>query len=385
MPELIRKDSDMKGICAAVEKHFSSLNDPRMSGRVRHKLTDMITITICAVISGADTRTDIEEYGKAEYDRLKDFSELPSGIPSRDTFGNVFAVLSVSGSENCFPSRVRSVSEVAEGNLIAIDGKTLCNSYDRSSKKAAIHMSSAWASENRVVPGQVKTDEHSDEITAIPELLKMSEINGCIVTTDAMGTRKETASRITDRGGDYVPALKGNQKNLYEDAKLFSEDATERQFREVSYDSCETAEKDHGRTETREYHITSDTDRLFGRENRKNPKSTGMVRSERDMEGKVSTEMRYCITGPGSDAEKFGRAVRCHRGIENSVHRVSDVAFQEDRCRIRNGHAAENPAVIRHIALNLLRHERSLKKGIAVRRHRAGWDNDYLLKVLKAV
>ncbi len=245
------------GYGAATEKYFSSLSDPRMSGKVRHKLIDIITITICAVISGADTRTDIEEYGKAEYDRLKDFPELPSGIPSHDTFGNVSAVLSVSEFENCFLSRVRSVSEVTEGNLIAVDGKTLCNSYDRSSEKAAIHMVSAWASENRVVPGQVKTDGHSNEITAIPELLKMSDIHGCIVTIDAMGTQKEIASRITDKGGDYVPALKGNQKNLYEDVKLFSEDATERQFKEVSCDSCKTAEKDHGRTETREYHIIS--------------------------------------------------------------------------------------------------------------------------------
>jgi predicted transposase YbfD/YdcC len=376
----------MKGICAAaIEKHFSSLNDPRMSGKVRHKLIDIITITICAVISGADTWTDIEEYGKAKYDWLKDFLELPSGIPSHDTFGNVFAVLSVSEFENCFLSWVRSVFEVTEGNLIAIDGKTLCNSYDRSSKKAAIHMVSAWASENRVVLGQVKTDEHSNEITAIPELLKMLDIHGCIVTIDAMGTQKEIASRITDRGGDYVLALKGNQKNLYEDVKLFFEDAMERQFKEVSYDRYKTVEKDHGRIETREYHITSDIDWLFGMENWKNLKSIGMVKSERDIEGKVSTEMRYYITSLGSDAEKFGRAVRGHWGIENSVHWVLDVAFQEDQCRIRNGHAAENLAIIRHIALNLLRHEQSLKKGIAVRRHRAGWDNDYLLKVLKAV
>ncbi len=368
---------------ATTEKHFSSLTDPRIHYKVRHKLTDIIVITICAVLSGADGRTEAAEYGKAEYEWLKNFSELPSGIPSHDTFGNVFAVLSVSESEHCFLSRIRSVSEAATGQ-IAIDGKTLCNSYDRSSEKAAIHMVSAWASENRVVSGRVGTDENSDEIRAIPELLKVSEIRDCIVTTDAMGTQKEIASQITDKGGDYVLALKGNQKSLYEDVKLFSEDASERNFEEISYDSDKTMEKDHGRTETREYRITSDIDRLFGKEKWKNIKSIGMVKSERDMEGKVSRETRYYITSLESDAEQFGRAVRGHRGIENSVRWVSDVTFREDQCRIRKGHAAENPAVIRHIALNLLRQEQSLKKGIAVRRHRAGWDNDYLLKVLKA-
>ncbi len=241
---------------------------------------------------------------------------------------------------------------------------------------------SAWASENRVVSGQVKTDEHSDEITAIPELLRVSDLKESIATTDAMGTQKDIASRIIEKGGDYVPALKGNQKNLYEDVKLFSEDAIERKFKGISDDSYKTAENDHGRIETREYRITSDTDWLFGRENRNGIKSIGTVKSARDMEDKISTEVRYYITGLESDAELFGRAVRGHRGIENSVHRVSDVAFREDMCRIRKGHAAENSAIIRHIALNLLRHEKTLKRGIAPERLKAGRDDRYLLNIL---
>lgn len=246
-------------------------------------------------------------------------------------------------------------------------------------------MVSAWASENRVVSGQVRTDNNSDEIRASPELLKVSEIRGCIVTTDAMGTQKEIASEITDKGGDYVLALKRNRKNLYEDVKLFSEDASEKGFKDISYDSRKTVEKDHGRIETREYVITSDIDRVFGKDNRNSIKSTGMVKSERDIEGRISTETRYYITSLEPDAGQFGYAVRGHRGTEDKVHRVPDVAFREDACRIRKGFADENLAVIRHISLNLFRQEQSLKKGIAVRRHRAGWDNDYLLKVLKAV
>jgi predicted transposase YbfD/YdcC len=370
---------------ATIESHFSSLTDPRIQHKVRHKLTDIIVITICAVISGADGWTEVEEYGNAKHEWLRSFLELPFGIPSHDTFGNVFAVLSLSEFESCFLSRIRAVFDLIGVDMIAIDGKRLCNSYDRASKKAAIHMVSAWASENHVVLGQVKTDEHSNEITAIPELLKVLEIKGCIVTTDAIGTQKEISSQIIDKGGDYVLALKGNQKSLYEDVKLFFEDALERNFDGISYDTDKTVEKDHGRTETREYWISSDIDWLFGKDKWKCMKSIGMVRSERDIEGKISIETRYYITSIESDAEQFCKAVRGHWGIENKVHWVSDVAFREDACRIRKGFAAENLAVIRHIALNLLRREQSLKKGIAVKRHRAGWDNDYLLKVLRAV
>lgn len=376
----------MKEISAAgIERHFSSLTDPRIQYKVRHKLTDIIVITICAVISGADGWTEVGEYGKAKYEWLKSFLELPSGIPSHDTFGNVFSVLSLSEFENCFMSWVRAVFDKSDGDFVSIDGKRLCNSYDRSSKKAAIHMVSAWASENRIILGQVKTDGNSNEITAIPELLKVLEVRGCVVTIDAMGTQKDIASRIIDKGGDYVLALKRNQKNLYEDVKLFFEDASERGFEGIVHDSHKTIEKDHGRTETREYRITSDIDWLLGKEDWKGIKNIGMVRSERDIEGKTGTETRYYITSIEADAEQFSKAVRSHWGIENKVHWISDVCFREDASRIRKGYAAENLAVIRHIALNLLRHERSLKKGIAVKRHRAGWDNDYLLKVLKAV
>lgn len=370
---------------SVIEKCFEPLTDPRMPGKIRHRLTDVITIAICAVIAGADTYTAIEEYGKAKYEWLKGFLELPHGIPSHDTFGNIFSALSLREFEECFSSWIRSVFRSADGLRIAIDGKRLCSSYDCSSGKAAIHMVSAWANENRLILGQVKTDENSNEIRAIPELLNVLEINGAVITIDAMGTQKEIVSQIKEKGGDYVLALKGNQGNLYGDVRLFFEDAMENGFGESGYDSSRTVEKDHGRIETREYYITSDIEWLFGKESWKGLRSIGMVKSQREIGDKVGTEIRYYITSLRADAEQFGIAVRGHWGIENSVHWVLDVVFREDDCRIRKGYASENLSVIRRIALNLLGQEKSIKKGIAVKRQRAGWDNEYLLKVLRAI
>jgi len=366
-------------------KYFSDIKEPRASNR-RHKLIDMITVSICAVICGADGYEAIEEFGNAGYEWFETFLELPHGIPSHDTIGRVFSQLNPEEFERAFLNRIYEVREITGGQVMATDGKTLRRSYDKSSDKAAIHMVSAWASENRLIPGQIKTEEKSDEITAIPELLRLLEIQGCIVTIDAMGAQKEIASQIINKGGDYVLALRGNQKNLYEDVKLFFEDARQRDFKDIPVSYYEETDGGHGRVEVRRYRTVEDIGWLYGKENRKGLNIIGMSESERHIGDKISIEIRYYISSTENNAERFGRAIRGHWGIENSVHWTPDITFREDGSRIRKGYGAENIAVIRHIALNMLRNEKSSKKkSIRLRRLGAGWDNAYLKKVLYSV
>ena len=333
------------------------------------------------MICGANGRTDAEVCGKAKYDRLKNFLGLPHGIPSHDTFGRVFAMLCPEEPERCFLSRVRSVSEMAEGEIIPADGRTLRRSYDRSSGRAAMHMVSAWASASGIAPGQVKTDEKSDEITAIPGLLNLTEPEGCVVTTDAMGCQKKIAELIITRGADYVLAVRASRKNLYEDIRLLSEDAAENNFENVSHDSYEETGGGHGRVEIRRYRTVSDIDRLYGKKKWGGIRTIGMAEYELHEGDKVTTGVRHYISSPGSDAGQFGNAVRKHRGIENSPHWVPDVAFREDESRIRKDHSPTNMAIIRHIALNLSKQEKTAKVGMRAKRLRAGRDDEYLLKV----
>lgn len=366
-------------------KYFHDINEPRSSNK-RHKLIDMITIGICAVICGADGYEAIEEFGNARYEWFETFLELPHGIPSHDTIGRVFSRLNPEEFERAFLKWIYEVRKISCGQIIAIDGKTLRRSYDKNSAKAAIHMVSAWASENRLILGQIKTEEKSNEITAIPELLSLLEIQGCIVTIDAMGTQKEIASRIINKGGDYVPALRGNQKNLYEDVKLFFEDARQRDFKDIPVSYYEETDGGHGRVEVRRYRTVEDIEWLYGKENWKGLNIIGMAESERHIGNKISIETRYYISSIENNAEKSGRAIRSHWGIENSVHWTLDITFREDESRIRKGYGPENIAVMRHIALNMLRNETSSeKKSIRLRRLRAGWDNAYLKKVLYSV
>jgi len=368
-------------INVSIEQCFSTLTDPRMCNKVNHKLIDIISLTICGVISGANTWSAIETYGHSKFEWLKSFLELPSGIPSHDTLGRVFSLLSTQELETCFMTWVRSIPKVVD-DIVAIDGKQLRRSYDHSSNKAAIHMVSAWASMTGMVLGQVKTDAKSNEITAIPKLLEILELKGCIVTIDAMGCQKQIAEKIIQKEADYVLALKGNQGNLYTDVIDLFQQAHESNFEGMIWDFHETHDKNHGRIESRKYWTLSNLESLTGIKDWDRLNLIGMVESKCQRGDDVSTEFRFYISSLDCDAKLFANAVRKHWGIENSLHWVLDVAFREDESRIRKGNAPENLAIIRHLVLNLLKNEKSVKGGTETKRMRAGWDNEFLIKVI---
>jgi predicted transposase YbfD/YdcC len=365
----------------SISKHFQGITDPRSDNK-RHNLMDIITIAICAVICNADSFEDIAEFGKAKYQWLKGFLELSHGIPSADTFERVFARIDPDEFKDSFIRWVQAICELTKGAIVSVDGKTVRRSHDKSNGKSAIHMVSAWACANGLVLGQRKTDEKSNEITAIPELLKLLEIKGCIVTIDAMGCQKHIAEVIIDKGADYVFSLKGNQGRLQKGVELFFQEQRKDNFKDVSFDYHETVDGGHGKVEIRRYFTTSDIGWLQGREDWKNLETICMVERERHFGDRVEQETSYYIGSMESSAERFGRAVRSHWGIENSLHWVLDVTFREDESRIRKDNAPENFAVLRHIALNMIKRETTLKKSIKSKRLRAGWDNAFLLKVL---
>lgn len=366
----------------SISNHFSNITDPRDLNK-RHKFIDIITIAICAVVCGANSWEHIQVFGQAKLDWFKDFLDLPHGIPSHDIFGRVFAQIDPDEFQQSFMSWVQAICQLSHGQVIAVDGKTLRRSHDRSNGKSAIHMVSAWASDNGIVLGQVKTDEKSNEITAIPELIKTLEIEGCIVTIDAMGCQKNIAKTITDRGADYVLALKENQSTLHDNVELFFQDYLNSATNQSALDFYQSTDGDHGRIEIRKYWTTSDINWLQGKESWKNINTIGMVQRERHVGENISIETSYYISSIENDAKRFGHAVRSHWGIENSLHWVLDVSFREDESRIRKDNAPQNFAVLRHMALNLLKSETSLKKSVKSKQLRAGWDNDYLAKVLK--
>ena len=344
---------------------------------------DIIAIAICAVICGAEGWADVELFGKSKKDWLARFLKLPNGIPSHDTFGRVFSLIDSSQFQRCFLDWVNSISDLTRGEVIAIDGKTLRRSYDRRSGKAAIHMVSAWAQRNSLVLGQVKVADRSNEITAIPRLLNMLEVSGCIITIDAMGCQKKIAKTIIRGGADYALSVKKNQPQLYEDITDTFAQAREAGF--AGMDFFETVEKSHGRIEKRRCWATSDPDCLAYLNDKgqwKRLASIAMVESERTQRGETSVESRYYISSLPSDARTLLGATRAHWGIENSLHWVLDISFREDESRVREGNAPENLALLRHLALNLLKRDSTVKGSIKGKRKRAGWDNDFLLAVL---
>lgn len=371
-----------KANAKSVVYHFGSLADPRMDRTKRHLLIDILVISLCAVVCGAEDWVAIAEYGRAKQSWFARFLGLPNGIPSHDTFGRVFRRLDPDQFQQCFLNWVRALAPAMRDAHIAIDGKTLRRSWDRTGGKAAIHMVSAWATTRRLVLGQRKVDDKSNEITAIPELLQVLALAGCTVTIDAMGCQRAIAELIIQKKGDYVLALKGNQGTLLEDVQFYFEAARKIQFKGIAYDFYETVDGEHGRIETRRYYTVTALEGLRHREQWPGWNMIGMVESIREINGETSQETRYYIGSIGGPAERFGHAVRSHWGVENGLHWVLDIAFREDECRIRKGHGAQNFAVLRHMALNLLKQEKAAKIGVKNKRLRAGWDEAYLCQVL---
>jgi predicted transposase YbfD/YdcC len=360
--------------------HFSSIEAPRVNRQKRHQLQDIFFISICAMICGADNGVAVEEFGLSKESWFTELLGLEHGIPSHDTFGAVYAANDTEHFSTCFSRWVADLANITEGEVIAIDGKCLRRSLDKASKKAAIYMVSAWAQQNNLVLGQVKVDDKSNEITAIPKLLSRLDIAGAVITIDAMGCQKKIAEQIVRQGGDYVFSLKGNQGKLHDDVKIFFASSLSPAVAGVSY------EGDHGRIETRSIRATADIAWLQERHDWKSLQSIIAVTAKREIGDKIAEETRYFISSLGADdPQRLERVVRAHWAIENNLHWVLDIAFDEDSNRTRKGHSAANLAVIRHIALNLIKAEKTSKVGIKIKRLKAGWDNDYLLRILGVI
>jgi predicted transposase YbfD/YdcC len=375
-----------KEAVGSMSKHFGELQDPRTGNAKAHIFLEILIIAICGMICGADGWSDIELFGKNKEDWLKTFLELPKGIPSHDTFGRVFAKIKPEEFQKRFIEWVQAIEKLTAGQVIAVDGKKLRRSHDQQAGKEAIYMVSAWATQNQLVVGQTKVADKSNEITAIPELLRLLDITGCMVTIDALGTQTEIAETIVAGSADYLLAVKENQGHLYEDIHCLFEVDVAHGIEKAQHSYAQTVNKGHGRLEIRACWVTEKEEYLaLVRKHQiwKGLRSVVRIVSQRIFGEKIETQTRYFISSLPADAKTILKVKRSHWKIENQLHWVLDMAFREDESRVRKDHSAENLAVLRHIALNLLKQEKTATGGIHTKRLQAGWNNDYLLAVLK--
>jgi predicted transposase YbfD/YdcC len=372
-------------------EHFKDLADPRIDRTKEHDLIDVLIIAVCCLLCAGESFNDMEDFGKAKEEWFKGFLKLRHGIPSHDTFNRVFQALDPKQFLECFLRWTQSLREAIPQEVVALDGKALRRAMNKS--QTPRYIVSAWAESNGLVLGQLKVDEKSNEITAVPELLRVLELAGCIVTVDAMGCQKKIAKEIIEADADYVLALKGNQEKVHQEVKSFLDASLEQQKQQrpkgalvpkeaAALKSCETVEKDHGRIETRRYYQSDYLDWFADKDQWEGLRSVGMVESIRQIDGKSTLERRYYLSSLPVEVETFGRAVRGHWGVENKLHWVMDVCFREDQSRARQGYAAENLATLRRLALNLLKREKTKRRGIRGKQLNASWDHPYLLRLL---
>lgn len=366
----------------SIVEHFSVIKDPRQQSKIEYELLDILFLCVVAMICGAEAWHDIELVGKARIAWFQSKGFLLSGVPISDTIARIISRLNPEEFRGCFIKWMASASAATQGQIVPIDGKRLRGAYDNKKGNLAIHMVSAFAAENGMVLGQIKTEEKSNEITAIPALLNLLDIKGCIVTIDAMGCQEEIAAKIIDKKSDYVLAVKDNQKNLHDEIKDFFDCATQHDFKAVSHDYYEEISKGHGRVETRKYWLSDCLETMANPDKWAGIKTIGMVESERYIKGKTSIECRYYIASLSQNAMTFSHAVRSHWAIENKLHWVLDVTFKEDLSRVRKDNGAENLGIIRHVALNILRQDKTTKESVKGRRYMAALDSKYANKVL---
>jgi predicted transposase YbfD/YdcC len=370
----------------SIAEHFGNIKDIRIERGKKHKLIDIITISICAVVCGADGWIDIEMYGIARKKWLSKFLELPNGIPSHDTFARVFSQIIPDEFNKSFLSWVKGISKTTEGEIIAFDGKQSRNSGDEKNGQEVINTVSAWAASNRLVLGQKKVEGKSNEITALPELIKVLDLAGCIVTIDAMGCQREIVSQIVEKDADYIIAVKKNQPTLYEQIDQLFKQAIRTQGKDLNMSSFNSKEMNRGREEIRSYLMITDVAQLIDPLQKwRSLASVGLVESVRVMNGKTSVETRYFISSLEKNAQKLAEGIRGHWSVENSLHWVLDVAFDEDNSRIRKDNSPANFAVLRHIAVNIIGQNKSRKLSVRSKRFLATLDEEYSIELLESI